>query len=123
MLTSSHQPFVYDFRGIIAACINVDAFLHDRVRAGSQCLAGLVATWLDLWRRPRRLWCLIITHAGRCCCDVESAGQRHFKPVWTYRGWQRRDKTGLNLEQKRFSTAAEFELRIWDEGYFEVSDC
>ena len=123
MLTPSHQPLVYDFSSIIAACINVDAFFHDRVRASSQRLAGLVTTWLDLWRRPRRLWCLIITHAGRCCGEVGSAGQRHFKPgagsLDTYRGWQRRDKAGLNLEQECRSTAAEF----YGCGMSDVSWC
>lgn len=52
MFSSSHQPLIDNFGGIIPSGVDVYAFLHDRVGARPQGLPGLVPTRLDL----RSLW-------------------------------------------------------------------
>jgi hypothetical protein len=54
MFSSSHEPFVDDLRRIVPARVNMDTLLHDRIRAGAQCLSSLISTWLDLRALPRR---------------------------------------------------------------------
>lgn len=49
MLPPSHQSLVNDLGCIVSSSVDVDAFFHDRVRASSQRLAGLVSAWLDHW--------------------------------------------------------------------------
>lgn len=49
MFAARHEFLVYDLGGVVAAGIDVDALLDDRVRAGAQGLADLVATRLYLW--------------------------------------------------------------------------
>ena len=56
MLASRHHPLVDNFGRIVATGVNMHTFFHHRVRSCSQCLARLVAAWLDLrlllsWRR------------------------------------------------------------------------
>lgn len=60
VLSPSHQALVYDLCRIVAACIDVHAFLHDRVRACPEGLSGLISAWLDLGALGRHL-----TRAGQ----------------------------------------------------------
>ena len=64
MLPPRHKPLIDDLRRIISSRVDVHAFLHYAIRAGSQRLPGLVATGLDL-----RLWLLSRSHCwlpNRC---------------------------------------------------------
>ena len=61
MFSPRHQSLVDDFGGIIAAGVDVDAFLDDRVRARAQSLSDLVSARLDLGLLLR----LLATHRGR----------------------------------------------------------
>ena len=59
MLAASHEALVDDLGGVVAACLDVDAFLDYRVAPCSQRLSGLVPAWLDLgW------WGLLDTSVG-----------------------------------------------------------
>lgn len=48
MLAASHEALVDDFRGIVSAGVDVNAFAHDRVGARAECFARFVAAGLDL---------------------------------------------------------------------------
>lgn len=55
MFSPRHEAFVDDFRGIVAAGVDVDALLDDRVGAGAESLADLVSARLDLGLLARLL--------------------------------------------------------------------
>lgn len=61
MFSARHQALVDNFGGIIAAGVDVDAFLDDRVRARAQSLSDLVSARLDLGLLLR----LLAAHRGR----------------------------------------------------------
>lgn len=61
MLSPRHESLVDDLGSIVAAGINMDAFLDDGVRARSQRLSNLVSAGLDL----RLLLRLLAAHRGR----------------------------------------------------------
>lgn len=48
MLSARHQTLIDDLCCIVTTSIDMHAFFHDRVRACSKRLSGLIATWLDL---------------------------------------------------------------------------
>ena len=48
VLPACHHSFVYDLGRVVSPGIDVHALFHHRVGSRPQCLASLVATWLDL---------------------------------------------------------------------------
>ena len=48
MLTPSHQPLVYHLGSIVAARVNMNAFLDHGIGPRAECLSRLVATGLNL---------------------------------------------------------------------------
>ena len=48
VFATGHQSLIYDLGSVIAARVDVDAFLDNGVRPSAQGLANLVATWLHL---------------------------------------------------------------------------
>ena len=74
MFPPRHEPLVDDLGGIVAASIDMYAFLDDRVRASPQSLTDLVATGLDLGLAGRGR-----THVGQLGWDRTRAA-RSFSP-------------------------------------------
>lgn len=48
MFATGHKPLIDNLGSIVAASIDVDAFFHDGIGSGSQRLADLVSTRLNL---------------------------------------------------------------------------
>jgi hypothetical protein len=63
MLSSCHQTFVDDLGGIVPTSIDMYTLLYHRVGPCTQCLSGLVPTWLNL-RSPL----LLVLLSSRAHC-------------------------------------------------------
>lgn len=71
MFAAGHEFLVYDLGGVITTGVDVDALLDDRVGAGTQGLAYLVATGLYL-----RAWFAGRAIIGVACGSVHCRGRR-----------------------------------------------